>query len=51
MKDILDIIVVIMFVIVVFGFIRGFNKHQVNKHVKKLDEVEKANEKFKEEND
>ncbi len=48
MKDILDIVIIIMFVIIVFGFIRGFNKQQVNKHVKKLEDIE---EKEKEKND
>lgn len=41
MKEILDTIVIILFVIIVFGFIRGFNKQQVEKHNKKLDEIEK----------
>jgi uncharacterized membrane protein required for colicin V production len=41
MKEILDIVVVILFVIVVFGFIRGFNKQQINKHTNKLEEIEK----------
>lgn len=48
MKDILDVVVVIMFVIMVFGFIRGFNKQQVEKHQKKLEEIEKRE---KEQND
>lgn len=41
MKEILDIVIVIMFVIMVFGFIRGFNKQQIDKHKQKLDETEK----------
>lgn len=41
MKEILDTIVIIIFVIIVFGFIRGFNKQQIDKHNKKLDEIEK----------
>ena len=41
MKDILDIVIIIMFVIIVFGFIRGFNKQQIDKHTKKLEEIEK----------
>ena len=48
MKEILDIVVVIMFSIMVFGFIRGFNKQQVEKHKKRLEEIEKRK---KEEND
>lgn len=41
MKEILDVIVIILFVIIVFGFIRGFNKQQIDKHTKKLEEIEK----------
>lgn len=41
MKDILDIVVIIIFVIIVFGFIRGFNKQQIEKHTKKIDEIER----------
>ncbi len=41
MKEILDTIILIMFVIMVFGFIRGFNKQQIEKHKQKLDELEK----------
>lgn len=41
MKEILDTIVIIIFVIIVFGFIRGFNKQQIDKHTKKLEEIEK----------
>jgi len=44
-KEILDIIVVIGFVIIVFGFVRGFNELQVNKHTKKMDEMKKREEK------
>jgi len=43
-KDILDIIVVIGFVIIVFGFVRGFNELQVKKHTKKLEEMKKREE-------
>lgn len=41
MKEVLDTIIIVMFVIIVFGFIRGFNKQQVDKHKKRLDELEK----------
>jgi len=41
MKEVLDTIIIIMFVIIVFGFIRGFNKQQIDKHKKRLDELEK----------
>ncbi|MCJ8325623.1 MAG: hypothetical protein MJK08_00855 [Campylobacterales bacterium] len=44
MKDIFDIIIIIMFVIIVFGFVRGFNKHQIDKHVDKLEENKKREE-------
>ncbi len=46
MKDILDIIITILFVFMVFMFVRGFNKQQVEKHVDRLKENEKrkANE-------
>ena len=36
--------VVIGFVIIVFGFVRGFNELQVNKHTKKLEEMKKREE-------
>lgn len=45
MKEILDIIVIIVFVIIVFGFIRGFNKQQIDKYNKKLDEIEERENK------
>ncbi len=41
MKDILDVIVTILFVFMVFMFIRGFNKQQIKKHTDKLDAIEK----------
>lgn len=41
MKEILDIVVIIIFSIIVFGFVRGFNKQQIEKHTKKLEEIEK----------
>lgn len=41
MKEIFDTIIVIMFAIMVFAFIRGFNKQQIDKHNKKIDELEK----------
>lgn len=41
MKDILDVVVVVIFAFMVFMFIRGFNKQQINKHTKKLEENEK----------
>jgi hypothetical protein len=41
MKEILDIVVVIIFSLIIFNFIRGFNKQQIEKHTKKLEEIEK----------
>ncbi len=40
MKEILDVIVVILFAFMVFMFIRGFNKQQIDKYTKKLEENE-----------
>ena len=38
MKEILDVIVVALFVFMIFMFIRGFNKQQIGKHTKKMAE-------------
>lgn len=43
MKDILDIIILIMFVIMVALFIINFNKQQIKKYTDKLEENEKKN--------
>lgn len=40
MKEILDIIVLILFVFMVFMFIRGFNRQQIDKYTQKLEENE-----------
>ncbi|WP_321315610.1 hypothetical protein [Halarcobacter sp.] len=40
MKEILDVIVLVLFVFMIFMFIKGFNKQQIEKHTKKLDEIE-----------
>lgn len=46
MKEILDILVLILFAFMVFMFIKGFNKQQIDKYTKKLEENEqKKNEK------
>ncbi len=45
MKDILDIFILILFAFMVFAFIRGFNKQQINKYTKKLEENQKREEK------
>ena len=41
MKDIIDIVVLALFVFMVFMFIKGFNKMQIDKHNKKIEELEK----------
>lgn len=43
MKDILDIIILIMFVIMVAMFIINFNRQQIKKHTDKIEENEKKN--------
>lgn len=43
MKDILDTIILIMFVIMVALFIINFNRQQINKYTDKLEENEKTN--------
>lgn len=45
MKEILDVIIVILFAFMVFMFIRGFNRQQIDKYTKKLEENEQKNEK------
>jgi len=42
-KDILDTIILIMFVIMVALFIINFNRQQIKKHTDKLEENEKIN--------
>lgn len=41
MKEIIDIVVLILFAFMVFMFIKGFNKQQIDKYTKKIDENEK----------
>ncbi len=41
MKDILDTIILIMFVIMVAMFIINFNRQQIKKHTDKIEENEK----------
>ena len=43
MKEILNVIVLAGFVYILFVFLRGMNKTQVEKHEKKLAEIEKKN--------
>ncbi len=44
MKDILDIIILVMFVIMVALFIINFNRQQVQKHKDRLDKNSKKQE-------
>ena len=48
MKDILDTIILIMFVIMVAMFIINFNRQQIKKHTDRLEENEKINNSNKE---
>lgn len=41
MKEILDIVILILFAFMVFMFIKGFNKQQIDKYTNKLEENEK----------
>ena len=43
MKDILDTIILIMFVIMVAMFIINFNRQQIKKHTDKVEENERKN--------
>lgn len=43
MKDILDFVILIMFVIMVALFIINFNRQQIKKYTDKLDDNEKKN--------
>ena len=43
MKDILDTVILVMFVIMVALFIINFNRVQIKKHADKLEENEKRN--------
>lgn len=42
MKEILDLIILALFVFMIFMFIKGFNKQQIDKHVKKIEENNKT---------
>jgi hypothetical protein len=44
MKDILDIVVLILFVYLLFVFLRGFNEEQVEKHKDLLEKAKKRRE-------
>ncbi|MCK9161296.1 MAG: hypothetical protein GX118_07325 [Arcobacter butzleri] len=45
MKEIVDIVVFALFIIVLIYLIAGFNRQQVQKHSDKLKEIEKRNKK------
>ena len=49
MKDILDSVILVMFVIMVAMFIINFNRQQIKKHTDKFDGNEKRNTEKKEE--
>lgn len=51
MKEILDIIIIALFVFMIFMFIKGFNKQQIGKHTKKLEENEKIKNSKKDKTD
>lgn len=51
MKEIIDTIVVILFVFMVAMFIINFNRQQIKKHTDKLEEIEKIKNQNKERND
>ena len=51
MKEILDVVVLMLFAFMVFMFIRGFNKQQIKKHTDKLEEIEKKKNAKKEQID
>lgn len=50
MKEILDTVVVVLFVFMVAMFIINFNRQQIKKHTDKLEEIEKIKNQKKENN-
>ncbi|OCL98207.1 hypothetical protein AAX29_01726 [Aliarcobacter thereius] len=44
MKEILDFVVLALFVFMIFMFITNFNRQQIKKHTDKLDNIEKNDE-------
>jgi len=44
MKDILDTVVLVLFVYLLFVFLRGFNEEQVQKHKDLLEKAKKRRE-------
>ncbi|AXK48692.1 hypothetical protein [Aliarcobacter trophiarum] len=51
MKEILDFIVLALFVFMVAMFIINFNRQQIKKHTDKLEEIEKIKNQKKEKED
>ena len=49
MKEIIDIIVIVLFVFILFVILRGFNEQQVKKHKDMLEEAERKRQEKKEE--
>lgn len=43
MKEIIDVIVLALFVFMIFMFLKGFNQQQIKKHTDKLEAIEKKN--------
>lgn len=50
MKEIIDVIVLILFVFMVAMFIINFNRQQIKKYTDKLDEIENIKNQKKEDN-
>ena len=50
MNPIVDTIVLIAFVGLLIFLVAGFNRQQVQKHNKRMDEIEKRNKEFEEKN-
>lgn len=46
MKEILDIIVIVLFVFILFVILRGFNKQQIKKHTDLLDKAQERRKKL-----
>lgn len=44
MKEIIDTIIIIIFVFILFMILRGFNKQQIQKHKDRIEDAEKNRE-------
>lgn len=49
MKEVLDVIVLVLFVFMIFMFIKGFNKQQIEKHKDRMDSSNKEDENLEKE--